>query len=691
MPLRARAALAFVVGLAVESAFEGPPRPLRILLLQQRGEGDGRAEFMFQPVMGTLVAMLGVYAAERAGVLFEHAAVLPNEAAQRFVSLESGDLFIWLGWLGATDVPWAALAGRGVRTVYYRTEPMEAACSPSAWKLSETWHYTRALGTCELAHGPISRYLPPGALSTSLHVNTLPNSTALTFIGHPHFNIPIRGPTFHHRRDRCFQALEREMHGQLQAVNNVWSEASFAALMRMHSIYLSFHKACLMPDQPLEAFRVSKLLEYGRLVIAERSFAGDEREFDGLVTFGTLADVPKLHQELLQMPLAERAALAEARAAAFRVRFSPQRLFNESGLHALLERMRTESPDDARRLPFKSDMGVPPHGAAPPAANLVPAWSVGQVPAFRPPGGPVSVSALEKCLDRLKPSSVARSLATRALTTAQSEWSQIVAWHRSTEDPVASVVHGRVQTARCAVVGNSPLLLSAPMGAEIDAHDVVLRFNFAPTVGYEKFVGTRTHLRMMAQVYVPANRSEGSVVLHRYYAPFLAGEDKAANGNYSVAQLTGWPLIRIGTSRRRRWFPSSGIAGALLLMRSCAGVSMYGFDLNGNSPGHYFDEEIEGLLPNMRTLLREEPWRLELAPHSLYAPKINQKQQRRGADGRMVPPTLELKAPGAYNALVRSKYVAMNASAGNHNLQLERAALYSFIKAGCLVQHVPSS
>jgi hypothetical protein len=124
---------------------------------------------------------------------------------------------------------------------------------------------------------------------------------------------------------------------------------------------------------------------------------------------------------------------------------------------------------------------------------------------------------------------------------------------------VASVVHGRAQLARCAVVGNSPLLTNALTGAEIDGHDVVLRFNFAPTVGYERYVGAQTHLRMMAQVYVPANRSEGSVVLHRYYAPFLAGEDKAANGNYSVAQLTGWPLIRIGTSRRHEPEPDGDI------------------------------------------------------------------------------------------------------------------------------------
>ncbi|CAI7884287.1 unnamed protein product, partial [Closterium sp. NIES-54] len=38
----------------------------------------------------------------------------------------------------------------------------------------------------------------------------------------------------------------------------------------------------------------------------------------------------------------------------------------------------------------------------------------------------------------------------------------------------------------CAVVGNSGALLLREDGEEIDKHDMVLRFNTAPTKGYEK-------------------------------------------------------------------------------------------------------------------------------------------------------------------------------------------------------------
>eukprot|EP00898_Chlorokybus_atmophyticus_P001584 jgi/Chlat1/2426/Chrsp17S02675 len=44
----------------------------------------------------------------------------------------------------------------------------------------------------------------------------------------------------------------------------------------------------------------------------------------------------------------------------------------------------------------------------------------------------------------------------------------------------------------CAIVGNSGALLRAEYGREIDAHDMVWRFNQAPVKGYETHVGART-------------------------------------------------------------------------------------------------------------------------------------------------------------------------------------------------------
>lgn len=50
---------------------------------------------------------------------------------------------------------------------------------------------------------------------------------------------------------------------------------------------------------------------------------------------------------------------------------------------------------------------------------------------------------------------------------------------------------------RCAVVSSSGTLAGSSCGGEIDAHDVVVRMNNAPTFGYEQDVGNVSSLRMM--------------------------------------------------------------------------------------------------------------------------------------------------------------------------------------------------
>lgn len=50
---------------------------------------------------------------------------------------------------------------------------------------------------------------------------------------------------------------------------------------------------------------------------------------------------------------------------------------------------------------------------------------------------------------------------------------------------------------RCALVGNAQRMLLRESGSEIDGHDVVLRLNNAPTVGFERWVGSKTHLRLV--------------------------------------------------------------------------------------------------------------------------------------------------------------------------------------------------
>ena len=49
----------------------------------------------------------------------------------------------------------------------------------------------------------------------------------------------------------------------------------------------------------------------------------------------------------------------------------------------------------------------------------------------------------------------------------------------------------------CGVVSSAGSLLNSKLGSKIDANDFVIRFNNAPTQGYEKDVGSKTDLRII--------------------------------------------------------------------------------------------------------------------------------------------------------------------------------------------------
>lgn len=54
----------------------------------------------------------------------------------------------------------------------------------------------------------------------------------------------------------------------------------------------------------------------------------------------------------------------------------------------------------------------------------------------------------------------------------------------------------------CAVVGSSRVLLGSQHGGEIDSHDAVIRFDDAPTRGFENILGRRTTYRVASPAFV---------------------------------------------------------------------------------------------------------------------------------------------------------------------------------------------
>lgn len=56
---------------------------------------------------------------------------------------------------------------------------------------------------------------------------------------------------------------------------------------------------------------------------------------------------------------------------------------------------------------------------------------------------------------------------------------------------------------QCALVSSSGQMFGAGAGEEIDSIGCVIRMNNAPTVGYEKDVGSRTSVRVVSHTSVP--------------------------------------------------------------------------------------------------------------------------------------------------------------------------------------------
>ncbi|KAF0022820.1 hypothetical protein F2P81_024801 [Scophthalmus maximus] len=127
----------------------------------------------------------------------------------------------------------------------------------------------------------------------------------------------------------------------------------------------------------------------------------------------------------------------------------------------------------------------------------------------------------------------------------------------------------------CAVVSSAGSLRYSGLGKEIDSHDAVLRFNAAPTSGFEKDVGSKTTIRLINSQWY--NRTDYPIFVQyqRYrrlhpLQPF-----------YILHPLFEWQLWqRIQDNMAepiQKNPPSSGFLGTVLMMSLCEVVHVYEF------------------------------------------------------------------------------------------------------------------
>jgi len=166
----------------------------------------------------------------------------------------------------------------------------------------------------------------------------------------------------------------------------------------------------------------------------------------------------------------------------------------------------------------------------------------------------------------------------------------------------------------CAVVGSSGLLQRQRVAAEIDGHDMVMRFNMAPVDGYEHIVGGRTTLRMLNSEAVyqvmhcnahAVNRSicpDYTVMLNTFRKDF-AGEyrslcDKDDTNIVDADPVLSNSLVTKLTPQFKH--PMSGSVGIALALSVCSErVDVYGFThkgtvrFNKDVPYHYYGKDEE--------------------------------------------------------------------------------------------------
>ncbi|XP_008251235.2 beta-galactoside alpha-2,6-sialyltransferase 2 isoform X1 [Oryctolagus cuniculus] len=179
-------------------------------------------------------------------------------------------------------------------------------------------------------------------------------------------------------------------------------------------------------------------------------------------------------------------------------------------------------------------------------------------------------------------------------------------WRRLVPAVPLSQLHPR-GLRTCAVVMSAGAILNSSLGEEIDSHDAVLRFNSAPTRGYEKDVGNRTTMRIInSQILTNPNHhfvdsslykdvilvawdpAPYSANLNLWYkkpdynlfTPYIQHRQRNPNQPFYILhpkfiwQL--WDIIQENTKEKIQPNPpSSGFIGILIMMSLCREVHVY--------------------------------------------------------------------------------------------------------------------
>lgn len=144
----------------------------------------------------------------------------------------------------------------------------------------------------------------------------------------------------------------------------------------------------------------------------------------------------------------------------------------------------------------------------------------------------------------------------------------------------------------CAVVASAGVLRLRKLGAYIDAHDAVFRFNTAHTEGLEEYVGGRTTIRLVNRENFGYRENDEEIVLQHVTTETMLAEvashlQRTHENLYAISPAF---YKRVVTSDNTH--PTNGYFGIRLALELCDCVRLFGFvrSWRGYMTYHYHDD-----------------------------------------------------------------------------------------------------
>ncbi|QDZ24807.1 sialyltransferase [Chloropicon primus] len=162
--------------------------------------------------------------------------------------------------------------------------------------------------------------------------------------------------------------------------------------------------------------------------------------------------------------------------------------------------------------------------------------------------------------------------------------------------PDANPVTEHVYYNTCAIVGSSGIHHNFEHGEEIDRHEMVLRFNSAPTVNFERLVGQKTTFRITNSQNLAFRESQNETVLiHMRNPASLLALKRLRIGDPELKVLAFHPDFVEHVSSvfaDQGILATSGLYGMLASLQMCRRVTVYGYQVaraQGVRHYHYYN------------------------------------------------------------------------------------------------------